>query len=107
MWQKRWRSASTSHWISSSGRPPAWRKPSLGWVRIPTLAITPVRRRRMDLKALKQFTDQTWDQSIVPTLETYIGIPNKSPNFDGDWQAHGHMDKAVELAGDWCRKQPI
>ena len=61
----------------------------------------------MDLKALKQFTDQTWDQSIVPTLEAYIGIPNKSPNFDKDWQAHGHMDKAVELAADWCRRQSI
>ena len=61
----------------------------------------------MDLKALKTFTDQTWDQSIVPTLQTYIGIPNKSPNFDKDWQAHGYMDKAVELAAGWCRKQPI
>jgi hypothetical protein len=58
-------------------------------------------------KELKRFVDQTWDQSIVPTLQTYIGIPNKSPNFDKDWEAHGHMDKAVELAADWCRKQPI
>jgi len=61
----------------------------------------------MDLKALKQFTDQTWDQSIVPTLQTYIAIPNKSPNFDKDWEAHGYMEKAVELAAGWCRRQPI
>ena len=61
----------------------------------------------MDLNELKRFTDKTWDESILPTITTYIGIPNKSPNFDKDWQAHGHMDKAIELAADWCRRQPI
>ncbi|HEX2667657.1 MAG TPA: M20 family metallopeptidase [Gammaproteobacteria bacterium] len=61
----------------------------------------------MDLNRLKNFTNQAWDQSIIPQLKTYIGIPNKSPNFDEDWQAHGHMDKAVELAAAWCRQQPI
>jgi acetylornithine deacetylase/succinyl-diaminopimelate desuccinylase-like protein len=61
----------------------------------------------MDLNRLKNFTNQAWDQSIIPQLKTYIAIPNKSPNFDEDWQAHGHMDKAVELAAAWCRQQPI
>ena len=61
----------------------------------------------MDLNELKRFTDKAWDESILPTLQTYVAIPNKSPNFDPDWQAHGHMDKAVELAADWCRRQPI
>ncbi len=61
----------------------------------------------MDQQALKRFVDETWDQSILPTIQTYIGIPNKSPNFDPQWQEHGHMDRAIELAADWCRKQPI
>lgn len=61
----------------------------------------------MDLEQLKRFTDKTWDESILPALKTYVAIPNKSPNFDTDWQAHGHMDKAVELAAAWCRQQPI
>jgi acetylornithine deacetylase/succinyl-diaminopimelate desuccinylase-like protein len=61
----------------------------------------------MDQQALKRFVDTTWDQSILPMLQTYIGIPNKSPGFDPKWQEHGHMDRAVELAADWCRKQPI
>ena len=61
----------------------------------------------MDQQALKRFVDETWDRSILPTIQTYIGIPNKSPNFDPQWQEHGHMDRAIELAADWCRKQPI
>ena len=61
----------------------------------------------MDLQKLKQFSAQAWDNSIVPMLQTYIGIPNKSPNFDPQWEEHGHMEKAIQLAADWCRKQPI
>jgi len=46
--------------------------------------------------------DRTWDTSIVPALCEYIGIPNKSPHFDADWQAHGHMQRAVALLAHWC-----
>jgi acetylornithine deacetylase/succinyl-diaminopimelate desuccinylase-like protein len=48
-----------------------------------------------------------WDESIVPTLSDYIRIPNKSPLFDPEWEAHGHMRRAAELLADWCRSQPI
>ena len=61
----------------------------------------------MDLQQLKSFTDKTWDESILPRIQEYISIPNKSPNFDPQWQEHGHMDKAIELAAAWCRQQPI
>ena len=33
----------------------------------------------------------------------YIRIPNKSPAFDPDWAAHGHMDEAVDLFERWAR----
>ena len=33
----------------------------------------------------------------------YIRIPNKSPAFDPDWAAHGHMDEAVNLFERWAR----
>jgi hypothetical protein len=36
------------------------------------------------------FVDACWDE-IVPVLEDYIRIPNKSPLFDPEWAAHGHM----------------
>ena len=45
----------------------------------------------------KRHIAEVWDGSIVPTLSQYIQIPNKSPAFDPDWKANGHMDRAVEL----------
>ena len=61
----------------------------------------------LDSKAVLDFVGQTWDESIVPALSEYIAIPNKSPHFDPQWKAHGHMDKAVKLIEGWCRKRPI
>jgi hypothetical protein len=40
-------------------------------------------------------------------LIEYIRIPNKSPMFDKDWVAHGHMDAAVELMTTWARAQDV
>ena len=51
--------------------------------------------------------DQLWNEQIVPQLIEYIRIPNKSPMFDADWQAHGYMDQAVALMETWARAQPI
>ncbi len=61
----------------------------------------------MDTKEAAALVDRCWDKSIIPTLCDYIRIPNKSPHFDPDWEAHGHMDKAVALLEAWCRDQPI
>ncbi len=61
----------------------------------------------MDTNALQRFVDTTWDESIIPQLERYIEIPNKSPLFDPDWQANGYMDQAADLAEAWCKEQPI
>lgn len=48
-----------------------------------------------------------WDQDIIPQLETYIAIPNKSPLFDPNWKANGHMQAAMDLIVRWCEQQPI
>jgi acetylornithine deacetylase/succinyl-diaminopimelate desuccinylase-like protein len=61
----------------------------------------------MDASASLEFVESVWDQSIVQKLCEYIEIPNKSPAFDPDWRAHGHMQRAVTLIADWCRRQPI
>jgi acetylornithine deacetylase/succinyl-diaminopimelate desuccinylase-like protein len=55
----------------------------------------------------KKFIDHIWDSSIIPTLQEYIRIPNKSPLFDANWKANGYMDKAVTLLADWCRDNAI
>jgi acetylornithine deacetylase/succinyl-diaminopimelate desuccinylase-like protein len=61
----------------------------------------------MDTDRTKTFVDAAWDDSIIPELCEYIRIPNKSPAFDPDWDAHGYMDQAVAMFENWCRSQPI
>src|SRR3954466_10666238 len=51
-----------------------------------------------------QWVEQRFLQSIVPTLQKYIAIPNKSPAFDAQWKQAGHMDRAVELLASWARE---
>jgi acetylornithine deacetylase/succinyl-diaminopimelate desuccinylase-like protein len=55
--------------------------------------------------ATAKWAEELFRTSIVPTLVDYIKIPNKSPMFDPEWKAHGHMDRAVELLAGWARKQ--
>src|ERR1035438_7347700 len=59
----------------------------------------------VDEPRLKTFVGGMWDDKIVPSLTDYIRIPNKSPAFDADWAAHGHMDAAVALMEKWAREQ--
>jgi acetylornithine deacetylase/succinyl-diaminopimelate desuccinylase-like protein len=48
-----------------------------------------------------------WNDAIVPCLIDYIRIPAKSPHFDPSWAKNGHIDAAVGLAADWCRRYAI
>ena len=61
----------------------------------------------MDHAALQTFVNQRWDQAIVPALTDYIRIPNKSPAFDPDWQAHGLIDQVVERFHQWALGHPL
>ncbi len=61
----------------------------------------------IDTAALRRFVDTVWDDSIVPELCNYVRIPNMSPLFDPQWEQHGHMERAVQLMANWCRRQPI
>lgn len=61
----------------------------------------------MNTSQLRQYIDQIWDDSIVPTLCDYIRIPNKSVNFDPQWREHGYMEAATELMRQWCEAQPL
>jgi acetylornithine deacetylase/succinyl-diaminopimelate desuccinylase-like protein len=59
----------------------------------------------MDAQALNQFTADLWRDEITPALVDYIRIPAKSPDFDPDWAAHGHIDAAVEHMAGWAREK--
>ena len=61
----------------------------------------------LDPEALRAHVEGVWDELILPALVDYVKIPNKSPHFDADWEAHGYMEQAVTLVADWCRARPI
>lgn len=61
----------------------------------------------MNSEQVAKNVGQIWDDSIVPTLQHYIRIPNQSPLFDPEWKKNGHMDRAVALAKTWVEAQQI
>jgi acetylornithine deacetylase/succinyl-diaminopimelate desuccinylase-like protein len=62
---------------------------------------------KLDTKKALDSSDHIWEKEILPALSEYIKIPNKSQAFDAAWREHGHMERAVSLIADWCKKQPI
>lgn len=60
-----------------------------------------------DHAATEAFIDAFWDAEIVPTIADYIRIPNKSPAFDPDWEANGHMEAVLQMALAWSKKHAI
>jgi acetylornithine deacetylase/succinyl-diaminopimelate desuccinylase-like protein len=69
--------------------------------------VTPTGTRSLATDRLRAFAEDAWASRIVPALEEYVRIPAKSPGFDHEWQAHGHLDRAVELAARWARERPV
>ncbi|MEO6227393.1 MAG: M20 family metallopeptidase [Thermomonas sp.] len=61
----------------------------------------------MDARQVSTFVDNKWESEIVPQLVEYIRIPNKSPMFDADWVANGHMQRAVDLMEAWACAQTV
>ncbi len=64
-------------------------------------------RSRTSSPGVFDFFERRWEEDILPTLTRYIEIPAKSPAFDPEWAAHGHIDRAVALIEDWSRRRPI
>jgi acetylornithine deacetylase/succinyl-diaminopimelate desuccinylase-like protein len=48
-----------------------------------------------------------WDSEIVGQLIEYVRIPAKSPHFDPQWEANGHIERVIRLAEAWARAQPV
>ena len=57
--------------------------------------------------AIAAHVDQAWDQRIVPALTDYIAVPAKSPMFDADWTAHGHIERVVRDAAQWVEGRKV
>ncbi len=61
----------------------------------------------MNSEQIAESVDHIWDDSIVPTLQRYIRIPNQSLVFDPDWKKNGYMHQAVALARSWVEEQQL
>ena len=61
----------------------------------------------MNNSALAAAVARHWNDSIVPQLVEYVRIPAKSPHFDPQWEAHGHIETVIRLAEAWVRQQPV
>src|SRR4051794_27096129 len=61
--------------------------------------------RPLDTTKALATSERIWEEEILPALERYIRIPNKSPAFEPDWVRKGHMEAATRLVADWCRAQ--
>jgi acetylornithine deacetylase/succinyl-diaminopimelate desuccinylase-like protein len=56
---------------------------------------------------LAAHAEAAWEHEIVPALMHYIGVPAKSPMFDPDWAAGGHLDRVVRDAAAWVESKPV
>ncbi|WP_310387023.1 M20/M25/M40 family metallo-hydrolase, partial [Roseateles sp.] len=57
--------------------------------------------------AIADFAAQVWDDEIVPALTQYIAIPAKSPMFDADWAANGHIERVLRDAAAWVEGKKV
>jgi acetylornithine deacetylase/succinyl-diaminopimelate desuccinylase-like protein len=61
----------------------------------------------LDPQRLAEQVKAQWHGDIVPQLRDYIAIPAKSPMFDPDWVAHGHIDNVVRRAAEWVEGRKV
>jgi acetylornithine deacetylase/succinyl-diaminopimelate desuccinylase-like protein len=60
-----------------------------------------------DAALARDFLDTAWSADVLPALQRYVAIPNKSPLFDAGWRERGHMAAAAALIADWCRARAV
>lgn len=61
----------------------------------------------VDKNDLISSIDRQWEESILERLQAFVRIPNRSPAFDPQWEAGGHMERAVALIAEWCRARSL
>jgi acetylornithine deacetylase/succinyl-diaminopimelate desuccinylase-like protein len=61
----------------------------------------------LDSQRLATDIDTQWDGDIVRQITDYIAIPAKSPGFEKDWAALGHIETVVRNAAQWIEAQKV
>ncbi|MFI6610843.1 M20/M25/M40 family metallo-hydrolase [Streptomyces sp. NPDC050507] len=60
-----------------------------------------------DAGPVRDFCDAQWETEVLPLVRQHISVPAVSPAYDPDWEAHGHLDRAVDEAAAWLRDVPL
>lgn len=61
----------------------------------------------VDASLVRDFCDASWEAEVLPLVERHIRVPAVSPAYDPDWEANGHLDRAVDAAAEWLRNVPL
>ena len=61
----------------------------------------------LDSGRLAADIDAQWDGDIVRQITDYIAIPAKSPGFEKDWAALGHIETVMRNAAQWVEAQKV
>ncbi len=61
----------------------------------------------LDAAALQRFAAERWDSDITQQLVDYVQIPAKSPMFEPDWAAKGHIETVMRNAAAWVERQKV
>ena len=59
---------------------------------------------QFDFAKTKQYIYKYWDQTVMPSLEDFIRIPNLSKSFDTKWNENGLLMKAANHVISWIEK---
>ncbi|MEV5606218.1 M20/M25/M40 family metallo-hydrolase [Streptomyces sp. NPDC052299] len=62
---------------------------------------------RVDPAPVREFCDAQWETEILPLVRDHIRVPAVSPAYDPEWEARGHLDRAVDAAAAWLRAVPL
>ena len=61
----------------------------------------------LNTQAIESFVAALWKNQITQQIHDYIKIPNQSPAFDPNWQANGHMEKALQQIYQWVQSRAV
>jgi acetylornithine deacetylase/succinyl-diaminopimelate desuccinylase-like protein len=54
-----------------------------------------------------ELIESVWRDEVLPTLLEYVAIPDVSPSFDPEWEAHGHIHRAADLLRSWAEARAL
>ena len=69
--------------------------------------VTSSSSSKLDSNAVEEYIENSWKDSVLDTLKTYITINNQSPDYDADIHTNGLQEKACKLLTDWVKKQNV